>query len=96
MEGRHCIVVEEEAVPGIGGNLSVGHHDKAGVNGDSHESTAALGCGYQGSAGVQAEGCGQGLWAVLFSGRYGMSGGSQFLHRGESSLQTHYRLQMSK
>lgn len=95
-EGLHCIVVEEEAVPGIGGNLSVAHHDKAGVNGDFHESTAALGCGCQGSTGVQAEGCGQGLWVVLSSGHYGMFGGSQFLPHGESSAQIHYRLQRSK
>lgn len=91
-EGRHCIVVVEKVVPGIGGNLSVARHDKAAVNGDARDSTAALDCDCQGGAGVQAEECGQGLWAVLSSEPYGMFGGSQFLPRGGSSAQTHYRL----
>lgn len=95
-EGRRCIVVEGEPPPGVCGTPSLGHYDNAGVKEGCHDSTVALGCGWHGSAEVQAEGRGQGWRAVLSSGHYGMFGGSRFLPREESSAQTHYRLKKPK
>lgn len=91
-EGRRCTAAEEGARPGSGGTPSLGHHDVVVVMGDCHGNVAALGCGCHSNVGVQAGGRGQEWRAELFSGRFGMFGGSRCLPHGGSSARTGCRL----
>lgn len=96
MEGRHCIVVEEEVLPDIAEAANQAYPDKTRGKGGCHDDAVSLGCDCHGSAGVQAQGCGPEWRAMLSSGHFGMFDGSHFHPHGESSAQTHYRLERSK
>lgn len=91
MEGRRCIVVEEEAHPGRCEAPSQGRPGNDGAMGDYRGNGVALGCGCHGGAAVLAVRHDRGWLAELSSGRFCRFGGSRLLRREGSSAQRGYR-----